>query len=65
MFNLLRNNTKVAVTTTTADSLLLRLFTNYNSIKQLAALEYNVICAEKAYNNIFISKAYVAAVTSL
>jgi hypothetical protein len=57
MFNPLRNDTKVAVTTTTADGSLPRLFTNYNGGKRPAALGYDVVRAEKAHDDISISEA--------
>lgn len=59
MFNPLRNDTKVAVTTTTADGSLPRLFTNYNGGKRPPELGYDVIRAERPRDDVSVSEAYV------
>lgn len=75
MFNLLQNNTKVLVTTTTTNNLVARLFTNYNSGKKAKNtglsfnphyafaknLGYNVFCAKILQNNVSVSKAFVVS----
>lgn len=62
MFNPLRNNTKVAVTTTTTTDSVPCLFTNYNGRLRPAGVGYDVIRAESAHNNISVSEAYVTFV---
>jgi patatin-like phospholipase/acyl hydrolase len=57
MFNPLRNDTKVAVTTVTTTDSLPRLFTNYNGGKRPAELGYDVVRAKRAYDDISISEA--------
>jgi hypothetical protein len=59
MFNPLRNNTKVLVTTTSAKDSVPGLFTNYNRGKRSADLGYDVVRAEKSHNDISVSEAYV------
>ncbi|RII24876.1 hypothetical protein CUC08_Gglean005691 [Alternaria sp. MG1] len=57
MFNPLRNDTKVAVTTTAVDDSLPWLFTNYNGGKRPKSVGYDVVRAEKAKNDITVSDA--------
>lgn len=59
MFNPLRNDTKVAVTTTTTSDSVPCLFTNYNGGLRPAGVGYDVIRAESAHNDISVSEAYV------
>ncbi|KAF2849419.1 FabD/lysophospholipase-like protein [Plenodomus tracheiphilus IPT5] len=56
MFNPLRNDTKVAVTTTDVDNSLPWLFTNYNGGKR-NNLGYDVVRAEKSRNDVTLSDA--------
>jgi hypothetical protein len=57
MFNPLRNDTKVAVTTTAVNNSLPWLFTNYNGGKRSENIGYDVVRAEKAHNDISVSDA--------
>ncbi|KAF1840101.1 FabD/lysophospholipase-like protein [Cucurbitaria berberidis CBS 394.84] len=57
MFNPLRNDTKVAVTTTAVHDCLPWLFTNYNGGMRPDDLGYDVVRAEKAHNDITVSDA--------
>lgn len=57
MFNPLRNDTKVAVTTTTANDSTPGLFTNYNGGKRPIELGYDVIRAKRPSNDISLSEA--------
>ena len=59
MFNPLRNDTKVAVTTTTADDSTPGLFTNYNGGRRPAGVGYDVIRAKRPSNDVSLSEAYV------
>ncbi|KAI1562425.1 Patatin, partial [Pyrenophora tritici-repentis] len=57
MFNPLRNDTKVAVTTTAVNDSLPWLFTNYNGGKRPDDIGYDVVRAEKAQDDITVSDA--------
>ncbi|KAI0570086.1 hypothetical protein Alg215_11272 [Pyrenophora tritici-repentis] len=57
MFNPLRNDTKVAVTTTAVNDSLPWLFTNYNGGKRPDNIGYDVVRAEKAQDDISVSDA--------
>ncbi|KAH7551130.1 hypothetical protein BM1_10004 [Bipolaris maydis] len=59
MFNPLRNDTKVAVTTTTVKDSLPWLFTNYNGGKRSNNIGYDVIRAYRAESDITVSDAAV------
>ncbi|KAJ5035237.1 acyl transferase/acyl hydrolase/lysophospholipase [Bipolaris maydis] len=57
MFNPLKNDTKVAVTTTTVKDSLPWLFTNYNGGKRSNNIGYDVIRADRADSDITVSDA--------
>ncbi|KAF1363092.1 FabD/lysophospholipase-like protein, partial [Lizonia empirigonia] len=57
MFNPLRNDTKVAVTTTTVKDSTALLFTNYNAGKRPLGLDYDIVRAEHARDDISVGEA--------
>ncbi|KAH9873410.1 hypothetical protein IAQ61_004033, partial [Plenodomus lingam] len=57
IFNPLKNDTKVAVTTTAVNNSLPWLFTNYNGGQRSDGLGYDVVRAEQALNDISVSDA--------
>ncbi|PVH95425.1 FabD/lysophospholipase-like protein [Periconia macrospinosa] len=57
MFNPLRNDTKVAVTTTTVKESTPALFTNYNGGKRSSESGYDVLRAERPVDDISLSEA--------
>ena len=57
MFNPLSNDTKVAVTTTTAKETAPCLFTNYNGCARLIRVGYNLIRADKFEDDVTLSDA--------
>ncbi|KAF3032314.1 hypothetical protein E8E12_000814 [Didymella heteroderae] len=57
MFNPLRNDTKVAVTTTSIKDSNALLFTNYNASKRPESLDYDIVRAENACDDISVGEA--------
>ncbi|KAF3031541.1 hypothetical protein E8E12_002306, partial [Didymella heteroderae] len=57
MFNPLRNDTKVAVTTTSVKDSNALLFTNYNAGKRPESLDYDIVRAENACDDISVGEA--------
>lgn len=59
MFNPLRNETKVAVTTTTAREVHPCLFANYNGVRRPSGIGYQIVRAQKHQHDISVGEAYV------
>ena len=59
MFNPLTNDTKVAVTTTSANHAYTRLFTNYNGRKRPDNVGYHVLRADRPQYDVSLTDAYV------
>lgn len=57
MFNPLKSETKVAVTTTTAKDVFTCLFANYNGHKRPSSLGYQIVRARKPQDDVMVHEA--------
>lgn len=57
MFNPLKSETKVAVTTTTAKDVLTCLFANYNGIQRPSSIGYQIVRAQRPQDDVMVHEA--------